>query len=597
MNKIFLTAVLLSLTSSAALAQTKGVAKFGTDNGSRLAVRSPATDSPVNVWPVSATTTTTKTQAQDFHYQGSLECSNCHVAAQAKNILNEVENFVELNEYKIWLRDDPHSRAYLSIIPDKDHFETVSQSLGELIAAVSRAGGETIPQPVWGEANDRSQAMFEKLFKNEYKNSGRILREVEKRAVNNETVWPTNATKMETTILQCLTCHAGIDKSKTQFDHESLHYGTGVGCESCHGPSSEWVKTHTNPIWRAEKPAEKESKYGLVNTRNPITRSQLCLSCHIGNAEQGRVVTHEMYAAGHPPLPSIEVETFAGQDWKHWRNLSEKSEPFAKDSDFKNQFAADLGLATVDTFPKTKNLLVSGMMASAQSANLLTELASAEGGQAWPEFAVFDCAACHHDLRAKGWKKGFAGVPGRPPATYWPKTLTKLSLAYLTLNNQAEFGNNFEKMQRDLQDALNQQPFGNPQQLSNLGANNTNQLEAARKLQAMPIHRDEAVKVLKLLCGMEQDFQPTEEVWDFHSARQLGWAINVVYTEIKPGNVDVDFESALRNLKEGLLLELPKTGEITDQQTQILATWREFDRDEFIEKLKALGAAAEKSEF
>ena len=32
----------------------------------------------------------------------------------------------------------------------------------------------------------------------------------------------------------------------------------------------------------------------------------MCLSCHLGNAREGRVVTHEMYAAGHPPLPGFE---------------------------------------------------------------------------------------------------------------------------------------------------------------------------------------------------------------------------------------------------------------------------------------------------
>ena len=36
-------------------------------------------------------------------------------------------------------------------------------------------------------------------------------------------------------------------------------------------------------------------------------------------------MTHEMYAAGHPPLPSIEVATFANSIPRHWWLLAEKA--------------------------------------------------------------------------------------------------------------------------------------------------------------------------------------------------------------------------------------------------------------------------------
>ena len=40
------------------------------------------------------------------------------------------------------------------------------------------------------------------------------------------------------------------------------------------------------------------------------SRAKLCSACHVGNVEDGKLVTHEMYAAGHPPLPGIEIVAF-----------------------------------------------------------------------------------------------------------------------------------------------------------------------------------------------------------------------------------------------------------------------------------------------
>src|SRR5213076_1317723 len=54
------------------------------------------------------------------------------------------------------------------------------------------------------------------------------------------------------------------------------------------------------------------------NLRDPAVRGQFCATCHVGSAADGRVVTHEMYAAGHPPLPPFELGTFMECQPKHW---------------------------------------------------------------------------------------------------------------------------------------------------------------------------------------------------------------------------------------------------------------------------------------
>src|SRR5207248_334113 len=42
------------------------------------------------------------------------------------------------------------------------------------------------------------------------------------------------------------------------------------------------------------------------------------------NVKEGKIVTHEMYAAGHPPLPGIEIATFGDALPRHWETLTEK---------------------------------------------------------------------------------------------------------------------------------------------------------------------------------------------------------------------------------------------------------------------------------
>ena len=91
----------------------------------------------------------------------------------------------------------------------------------------------------------------------------------------------------------------------------------GVSCENCHGPYSGWADPHAVAPFRTLPTAQWEA-LGFVDLRSPAGKAEKCLSCHIGNSDEGKVVTHEMYAAGHPPLPSIEVATFTFAMPRHW---------------------------------------------------------------------------------------------------------------------------------------------------------------------------------------------------------------------------------------------------------------------------------------
>src|SRR5262249_36029404 len=93
----------------------------------------------------------------------------------------------------------------------------------------------------------------------------------------------------------------------------------------CHGLHEKWQIDHTKepnqkgmpPPWRSKTPEYKWER-GMADLRNPVVKARLCTSCHVGNAVEGKTVTHEMYAAGHPPLPPCELAAFMEGEPKHW---------------------------------------------------------------------------------------------------------------------------------------------------------------------------------------------------------------------------------------------------------------------------------------
>src|SRR5213079_1423062 len=93
----------------------------------------------------------------------------------------------------------------------------------------------------------------------------------------------------------------------------------GVGCEACHGVADKWFREHIDKKWRLEPPDKKLTEYGERDMRNPAVRAERCAACHVGNAAEGKFVTHEMYAAGHPPLLPLEVMTFSRDQPMHYK--------------------------------------------------------------------------------------------------------------------------------------------------------------------------------------------------------------------------------------------------------------------------------------
>jgi hypothetical protein len=100
----------------------------------------------------------------------------------------------------------------------------------------------------------------------------------------------------------CLKCHSTYVPNAADRG-EKFQQEDGVGCETCHGPASAWLSTHTS----REATHQQNVEHGLADLVGLSRRTQLCLSCHHGNEE--KTVDHRLIAAGHPRL-TVELDTF-----------------------------------------------------------------------------------------------------------------------------------------------------------------------------------------------------------------------------------------------------------------------------------------------
>lgn len=178
---------------------------------------------------------------------------------------------------------------------------------------------------------------------------------------------------------KCLICHAlYVPESEKgrKFD-----LSDGVSCESCHGPSSNWLGDHTTKGWTRQRSVAK----GMINNWDVVKRSEQCLSCHLG--DEKRTVDHEMIAAGHPDLV-FDLESYMAAMPPHW----------------KIDFAAE---------PTMRTWTVGQAV---QLREALQRLARRSEKGVWPEYAEFECYSCHHNLlpAERSWRQK-AGYPDRKP--------------------------------------------------------------------------------------------------------------------------------------------------------------------------------------
>jgi hypothetical protein len=387
----------------------------------------------------------------------------------------------------------------------------------------------------------------------------------------------------------CISCHAVYVPDKKLKDG-SFKIEEGVSCVACHGAYREWYTRHSSDLederrdWRALSRTVKEERYGMRDLWDPAKRAKVCLSCHIGNHNEGKWVTHAMYAAGHPPLPSVEVATFSDAMPRHWQYLKEKKQLVQELLKVNRAEAA---------FEQTHLVLLGGVVSLRETMNLLAAEADAgsrnqESYPAWPELAQFDCYACHHELKTPSWRqrRGYAGRPGRPQMHAWPTELVKLALRYV-----GEDENALQSAMAPLNAAFDSQPFGNP---SDIVAKATSVAQWADKLlqkletKLKQIQHPVAVQLLRDLCA-----QATATTPDYHSARQIAWAFNIIYDEAfpdsapKPAN-DSEIQKVRAALNEQLMLRLPSGTKKKIDLSQSLPAINNYDPGPFQLAMSAL---------
>ena len=429
-------------------------------------------------------------EGQTATYMGHKRCSLCHDKGLDDRNVTARRDLCLLNESRVFYEHDKHRLAYMQLFDERG--VKMLQQLG-------------IPF-------DQQQMEFTDLDGEEA--AGKRL-----------------------TAKSCLSCHANWLTSMPAPPAKEVLLA-GVNCESCHGPGSAYDLPHSQPgQWRVLTAEEKSKSYGMFDVRNPVRRAEQCFSCHIGNADEGKVVTHEMYAAGHPPLPGMEIESFATQMPQHWRYLPEKSDFALKDKYLEANFSHRSTSDPTDDLPRSKAVVVGAVVAAREWLELFAALSEPEHG---PEFAVYDCQACHHELKQanSSWrqKRGYGKrVPGRPTALEWPSALLFASLQLVVGDDSAAsetWSRDLNSRMSELDGAIAQQPFGNSATIRDIihGPDGLSErlTQLAHQIEARPVTRGDVLRILEVLYESSDNVTP-----DYHSARQIAWASRTLEKELR----------------------------------------------------------------
>jgi len=356
----------------------------------------------------------------------------------------------------------------------------------------------------------------------------------------------------------CNTCHAVAVPTGGTGD-PGFTVQEGVSCVACHGAdgvTNGWVDAHGSALqlkrqaWRKLDRGDKETKYGMTDLWNPVKRARLCASCHIGNLAEGKLVTHAMYAAGHPPLPSFEVVAFSDMMPRHWDLMKEKPPEVQKLQGFEDPSKAEAAEST---------MMLLGNLVAFQTTMSLVE-AQAQDKKDWPELAHFDCYACHHELKQPSWRqaRGYRGAPGRPTLRLWSTALLDLAFQQEAGDRAAadKLSQEFQTKLAALEQACNQQPFGKPEAVAELSralAKWTEQrIECLSKKEITARGFGPLLEKLKIDLG-KAHFP------DYDSTRQAVWAYAVLHRDtVSPEKHKALMESmGWRELEAYLHLKFP----------------------------------------
>jgi hypothetical protein len=393
----------------------------------------------------------------------------------------------------------------------------------------------------------------------------------------------------------CLGCHSMVSVNllaKTKIDDKVI--AKGVSCLACHGPWNNWIDVHgtsdeeTRKAWRKLDRTYKQEKFGMTDLWDPVKRTKVCASCHIGDADpdKHRLVTHDMYAGGHPPLPAFETAVFCNSLPRHWQLMNEKAREMQK-----AQYQWD-----PTELEQTKLVVAGGAAAFREAVNLLAQKAEqADKDKQVLDFALFDCAACHHDLHQPSWRqeRGYNGAPGRPGPRSWSAAVMDLcnwQAAGMDKERDQKFAADLKNGVASLYQSFGRRPFGDNAEVKKTAQALVALMddELLPKLNA-PMKTDgahesafskkAARELLKRLANSAA--KPAAGATpDYDAARRTAWAFEAIYDDLRRAAEDSkDAEdmrlkenqaaivAQLAKLDASLNLKLPNAGEgVADEE-------------------------------
>ena len=423
----------------------------------------------------------------------------------------------------------------------------------------------------------------------------------------------------------CLRCHGTWPKEADEkfVSAPPVPLNLGVSCQACHGPGEKWEPLHRLVAWRLVTPAAKAA-LGCTDVRSPAAKARLCASCHVGNVAEEKLVKHEWYAAGHPPLPSFELAAFQSQMPIHWKPLREKGAFAFRDArprDDGGQIAGQIaalqrggipadaikasyreanfpaaaaaGLDPCVDLARTKDAMIGGVVVFENYVRIVgdySELA-AKDKAAWPELSLYDCTACHHELRSRLGLKDRpqrSHAPGRPPRATWPLVLARLGAQSPAASAEdlahARWSAVLNQLQ-DLDNATTVRPFGEPAAMSAAAAALTASLEQVANAAAAARYDEMATK--RAIAFLTDPAHL--ETNDFATARQAAWAIRELAADLGEPRATALF---FRGSEDSMALSLPSGQDrsVTENLSHWLPAAAHYDAEWFRNQLSDVRA-------
>jgi hypothetical protein len=439
-------------------------------------------------------------------------CAKCHIQRNAATAGDATSLISRLNEVTQWIDRDKHAIARWRIEP---------------LPSVDPDQSKATP---FGKSNQLSRVICDRLGYDVATEAGYAkFRD------------------------NCLSCHGGYDGATSTeaawFDREGW-IQPGVSCAYCHGEVTRdpngWYELHqqtkqpldpASETWCAATAAMEKSAAGMRDLTNDEVRGNLCADCHVGrfapvgSGRAHRFVSHAMYVAGHPPLPSFELSTFCDQSPRHWRRTSElisvNATPAQKNQYLSNHFPTPLANDLKATKWDAREAIVGAIVAKTAATQLLADIPEGQ----WGDYGLYDCSACHHELRLPSLRqwRGYVAAPGRPRLPEWSDSI--LQTFQRTRSIKVIDRAIFDRIDA-LAMTISQEPFGDPAVAQPAAIALLNQLrkDTQRALE-LPITDSVARDWLKQLL-----ISDTDELIEFHAARQRLWAANRVAFELSEGN-------------------------------------------------------------